>query len=61
MSGEKLENGVRIEHVDGHWAVQILEDGEIIQRLFATEEFANNYAIGQRIRLFPQTAAPRKL
>jgi hypothetical protein len=50
MTG-KQEADVRVEHNDGQLAVQIAEDGEVTQRLFETEEFAMNFAEGQRIRL----------
>lgn len=50
MTDEK-EPGVRVEHVDGHWAVQVAENGEVIQRLFEIEEYARNFAEGQRLRL----------
>jgi hypothetical protein len=43
--------GVLIEHIDGQWAVQIVEDGEVTQRLFEEEEFARSFAAGQRLRL----------
>jgi hypothetical protein len=44
-------NSVAMEHIDGKWAVQIVEAGEVRQDLFETKEFAENYAAGQRIRL----------
>ena len=47
----KAPNGVSIEQIDGHWAVQIVEHGEVTQSLFVTEEFARNFAAGQRARL----------
>jgi len=43
--------GVSIEHIDGRWAVQIVENGEITQRLFEEEQFARSFAAGQRLRL----------
>jgi hypothetical protein len=43
--------GVSVEHIDGQWAVQIVENGETIQRLFEEEQFARNFAAGQRLRL----------
>jgi len=43
--------GVSIEHIDGQWAVQIVDSGEITQRLFEEEQFARNFAAGQRVRL----------
>lgn len=44
-------NAVSVEHIDGQWAVRIVENGEIIQRLFEEEQFARNFAAGQRLRL----------
>jgi hypothetical protein len=44
-------NGITIEQIDGKWAVQVVEDGVAIQQLFETEEFAMNFAEGQRLRL----------
>ena len=43
--------GVSIEHIDGQWAVQIVENGETTQHLFEEEQFARNFAAGQRARL----------
>ena len=43
------EAGVRVEHIDGHWAVQVAENGEVLQRLFEIEEFARSFADGQRL------------
>jgi len=31
--------------------VQVVEDGRIMQQLFETEQFARNFAAGQRARL----------
>lgn len=47
--------GVSIEHIDGKWAVQIVEAGEVTQHLFETEEWAINFAAGQRMRLGIET------
>ncbi len=44
-------NDVRVERLDGEWAVQIVENGKVTQRLFETEQFAKNFANGQRFRL----------
>ncbi|RUW61180.1 hypothetical protein EOA16_15315 [Mesorhizobium sp. M7A.F.Ca.US.008.03.1.1] len=51
---DKPKNSVSIEQLDGHWAVQILEDGAITQQLFETLEFARNFAAGQWQRLNPR-------
>jgi hypothetical protein len=48
------KNAVSIEHIDGQWAVQLVENGETTQHLFETEEFARNFAAGQWIRLNPK-------
>jgi hypothetical protein len=45
------DKGVSIEHIDGKWAVQIVEAGEVSQHMFETEEWALNFAAGQRMRL----------
>ena len=44
-------DAVSIEHIDGKWAVQIVEGEEVSQHLFETEEWAINFAAGQRMRL----------
>ena len=46
-----MKNDVRLEHLDGHWAVFIVEDGETTEQIFENEEFAKNFADGQRTRL----------
>ena len=48
---EGQDEAVRIEHIDGHWTVFVHEDGETSQETFETEQFAHNFADGQRIRL----------
>lgn len=53
MTGDKREKRVRIEQIDGQWAVHIVEKGQTTEFLFEKEEFAKNFAAGQRIRLFP--------
>ncbi|TPM96620.1 hypothetical protein FJ977_18685 [Mesorhizobium sp. B2-1-3A] len=50
-------NDVRVERLDGEWAVQIVENGNVTQRLFENEQFAKNFANGQRMRLAPSGAA----
>lgn len=45
------ENSVKIEHADGKWLVLVFEAGETLQRDFETEEYALNFAAGQRSRL----------
>lgn len=52
--------GVRIEHIDGQWAVELVENGEITQHLFETEEFARNFAAGQWLRLNPKPIPPMR-
>ncbi|RUU93334.1 hypothetical protein EOB59_03250 [Mesorhizobium sp. M7A.F.Ca.MR.176.00.0.0] len=49
--GDDQKDGVRVEHIDGKWAVQIVEDGVTTQQLFDNEEFARSFAAGQSIRL----------
>ena len=53
------DDAVSIEHIDGQWAVQVLEAGKVTQRLFETEEYARNFAAGQRLRLNPPPAPPK--
>lgn len=48
---DRKSNGITIEQIDGKWAVQMIEDGEAQQHIFETEEFALNFADGQRLRL----------
>ncbi|MER9206850.1 hypothetical protein [Mesorhizobium sp. M0771] len=55
---DESTNGVRVERIDGQWAVQIFENGETTQHLFENEEFARNFAAGQRIRLNPPGIEP---
>lgn len=50
MGNEPVSNSVLIEHIDGQWAVQIVEDGKVSQQ-FETEQFAQNFAAGQKVRL----------
>jgi hypothetical protein len=45
------ENAVLIEHHDGEWVVQVLENGEISERRFQVERHAESFADGQRTRL----------
>jgi hypothetical protein len=44
-------NEVRIEHLNGEWAVFVVEDGKTTERRFEQEEWALNFADGQRARL----------
>ena len=44
-------NAVKIEHIDGQWAVQLVDAGEVTQHLFVTQQFARNFAAGQAVRL----------
>lgn len=53
------DDAVSIAPIDGKWAVQVLEAGEVTQKLFETEEYARNFAAGQRLRLNPPRAAPK--
>lgn len=55
---DQRQNGVSVEHIDGQWAVQVVENGKVFQRLFETEEFAENFAAGQRARLRPAPEKP---
>jgi len=55
-TGSEAGNSVRVEQIDGQWVVQVLEDGDVTQRLFENEQFANNFAEGQRLRLNRQAA-----
>ena len=48
---KKVPNDVRLEKLDGHWAVFVVEDGHTDEMKFETEEFAKNFAAGQRDRL----------
>ena len=49
-NAHQQQSGVRLEKIDGHWTVFIVENGETFQRTFETEEFAKNFAAGQRVR-----------
>lgn len=51
MSKGRVPDDVRLEHIDGHWTVFVVKDGETVQQTFETEEFANSFADGQRARL----------
>jgi hypothetical protein len=44
-------NGVRIERIDGMWAVFIVINGETTQQTFEAKEYAESFAAGQRARL----------
>jgi hypothetical protein len=44
-------NGIRIERIDGLWTVFVVEHGATTQRTFENEEWARNFAAGQRARL----------
>jgi hypothetical protein len=46
-----LPNGVRIERIDGRWAVFIVINGETTQQTFEAREYAESFAAGQRARL----------
>ena len=50
---------VRIEHVDGHWVVFVVEDGQTFQHNFEAREFADNFAAGQRLRLMQKRGVHR--
>ena len=45
---------VRVENVGGRWTVVVVEDGETSCHDFENEQFARNYADGQRLRLEQQ-------
>ena len=51
---EKL--AVRVERIDGQWIVFVHGDGETTQRVFENEEWARNFAAGQRTRLMRKQA-----
>ncbi|ESZ78692.1 hypothetical protein X726_05045 [Mesorhizobium sp. L103C105A0] len=57
---DESTNGVRVERIDGQWAVQIFENGETTQHLFENEEFARNFAAGQLIRLNSPPIQPKR-
>jgi hypothetical protein len=42
---------VRLEKIDGEWAVFVVEGGKTIQKMFETQRFAKSFADGQRLRL----------
>jgi hypothetical protein len=42
---------VRVENVGGRWTVFVFEDGETSCHDFENEQFARNYADGQRLRV----------
>ncbi|RUX33435.1 MULTISPECIES: hypothetical protein [unclassified Mesorhizobium] len=44
-------NSVSITEVCGEWHVLVQEDGKESARTFVTEQYALNYAEGQRLRL----------
>lgn len=50
MTDHKV-NAVRVEHIDGEWAVQVMEKGEVTQHRFELRSFAVSFATGQRMRL----------
>jgi hypothetical protein len=54
MAKVSKEDPVAVEHIDGQWAVQVFENGQVYQRLFESKEFANNFAAGQLLRLRPR-------
>jgi hypothetical protein len=54
---KQVPNAVKLEKMDGHWTVFLVEDGEITQQTFETKQFAKNFAAGQRLRL---GVSPRK-
>jgi hypothetical protein len=45
------KNAVLIEHRDGEWIVQVLENDEVSERRFQVERHAESFADGQRTRL----------
>jgi hypothetical protein len=44
-------NAVDIKQDDKRWTVRITEGKKVEKGKFTTEEFANNFAAGQRVRL----------
>jgi hypothetical protein len=44
-------NDVRLEKLNGEWTVFVFQDGKTTQQTFETEQFARNFAAGQRMRL----------
>jgi hypothetical protein len=44
-------NAVRVAQIDGKWTVLIIERGKAEKRDFEKEEYALNFADGQRARL----------
>lgn len=44
-------NHVRVEHAEGQWTVFVVEGGHTSRHEFETEQFARNFAAGQRLRI----------
>jgi hypothetical protein len=51
MTDQSPVKSVAVEFADGHWWVTIIEEGEQHRQSFESQEFAENFATGQRIRL----------
>lgn len=45
---------VRVENVEGRWTVFVEEGGATSRQDFENEQFARNYAEGQRMRIAEQ-------
>jgi hypothetical protein len=45
------DSDVRLEKLDGHWTVFVVEGGETTQKTFETKAYATSFAAGQRVRL----------
>lgn len=60
MEDDHPKNSVSIEHLDGQWAVKIIENGAMTQQLFESEESARNFAASQWLRLNPKTIQRRQ-
>ena len=46
---------VRVENVEGKWTVFVEESGQTSRQDFENEQFARNYAEGQRMRIAEQS------
>ncbi|WP_183097175.1 hypothetical protein [Mesorhizobium sp. YM1C-6-2] len=51
MTDQSPIKSVAVEYSGGLWWVTIIEDGQQYRQSFESQEFAENFATGQRIRL----------
>ncbi|PSJ56150.1 hypothetical protein C7I84_21515 [Mesorhizobium ephedrae] len=48
---EPMPDGVLVEEIGGRWAVRVIEQGKVVEKVFEEEEAARDHAWRERLRL----------